>query len=87
MPNGWRDRLLPIHNENTRGATGWCLEIHDLTVSKLIAGRQKDLNFLAGLFRHQLASPDLVRERLAHTELESDEVRRAADDRLLVLSR
>jgi hypothetical protein len=21
---GWQERLIPIHNENTRGATGWC---------------------------------------------------------------
>lgn len=86
LPAGWRDRLVPIHNENTRGATGWCLEVHDLAVSKLIAGRQKDLSFLAALFRHQLAEPDLVRKRLEETELPSSEVRAQANDRLSLLS-
>ena len=42
LPDGWRERLVAIRNENTRGATGWCLEVHDLTVatrnSKDIAG-------------------------------------------------
>ena len=43
LPAGWKERLVPIHNENTGGATGWCLEVHDLIVSKLVAGRDKDL--------------------------------------------
>ena len=86
LPTGWRDRLVPIHNENTRGATGWCLEVHDLAVSKLTAGREKDLTFLAALFRHGLAKPDLVKERLEQTTLSSNEVRTLANDRLLSLS-
>ena len=69
LPEGWRERLVPIRNENTRGATGWCLEVHDLAVSKLVAGREKDLAFIAALFRHKLATPDLVREHLAQTEI------------------
>ncbi len=75
LPKGWRDRLVPIRNENTRGATGWCLEVHDLAVSKLIAAREKDLSFLAALCRHELAQPDLVKKRLEQTELPSNEAR------------
>lgn len=86
LPAGWRERLIPIRNENTRGATGWCLEVHDLAVSKLIAGRDKDLNFLAALFRHGMARQDLVRERLGKTILPSDEVRTLANNRLSALS-
>jgi len=44
-PAGWQTRLIPISNENTRGATGWCMEPHDLVLSKLAAGRGKDLRF------------------------------------------
>ncbi len=69
LPEGWRERLVPIRNENTRGATGWCLEVHDLAVSKLVAGREKDLAFIAALFRHKLAGPKLTGERLAQTEI------------------
>ncbi len=69
LPAGWRERLVPIHNENTRGATGWCLEVHDLAVSKLVAGREKDLSFLAAAFRHRLVALERVRERLAQTNL------------------
>ena len=81
LPEGWRERLVPIRNENTRGATGWCLEVHDLAVSKLVAGREKDLAFIAALFRHKLATPELVRARLAQTSL-SEPARALAADRL-----
>ena len=85
LPEGWRERLVPIRNENTRGATGWCLEVHDLAVSKLVAGREKDLAFIAALFRHELATPELVRERLAQTSL-SESQSTLATDRLHRLS-
>lgn len=75
LPAGWRERLIPLRNENTRGATGWCLEVHDLAVSKLVAGREKDVDYLQALFRHGLATPELVRERLAMTALVSSEAR------------
>jgi hypothetical protein len=81
LPTGWRERLVPIRNENTRGATGWCLEVHDLAVSKLAAGREKDLGFLAALFRHGLAVRKLVGERLAQTSL-PEAVRTLANNRL-----
>jgi hypothetical protein len=75
LPAGWHDRLVRLHNENTRGATGWCLEVHDLAISKLVAGREKDISYLEALFRHRLAKPAVVRERLAVTGLPSPEQR------------
>jgi hypothetical protein len=56
---------IPIHNENTGGATGWCLEVHDLAVSKLVAGRDKDVAFLRVLLRERMASAGVLRERLS----------------------
>lgn len=52
LPPGWRDRLLPIENENTGGAVGWCIDPDDLAVSKLAAGREKDLEFVRALLRY-----------------------------------
>jgi hypothetical protein len=66
--NGWRERLMPVHNENTGGGTGLCLEIRDLAVSKLIAGREKDIDFLTGLLRHCLVRLPILRDRLALPE-------------------
>lgn len=74
LPAGWRDRVVPLRNANTGEGTGLCLEVHDLAVSKLVAGREKDLGFVAGLLRHRLALSETIRERLAVTSL--DESRR-----------
>ena len=82
LPEGWRSRLVPVRNENTRGCTGWCLEPHDLAVSKLVAGREKDLEWLAMLFRCRLAAGETVKERLACTPLSSVSQRELASARL-----
>jgi hypothetical protein len=72
LPNGWRDRLVPVRNENTGGGTGLCLEIHDLAVSKLVAGREKDLDFISGLLRHRLVKVPVIRDRLNKTSLAAE---------------
>ena len=72
LPPGWQERLIRVHNENTGGGTGLCLEIHDLAVSKLVAGREKDINFLNGLLHHRLVKVPVFRERLAQTALTPD---------------
>lgn len=72
LPAGWRERLVPVHNQNTGGGTGLCLEIHDLAVSKLVAGREKDVDFLGGLLRHRLVQVPVIRERLAKTMMPAD---------------
>ncbi len=43
LPRGWRDRLLRFERPATNGVVAWCLEPHDLWVSKMVAGRPKDL--------------------------------------------
>lgn len=67
LPDGWENRLVPIKNENTRGATAWCLETHDLAASKLLAGRPRDLEFVRGLIRHGMADPRAIESRLRST--------------------
>ena len=67
LPVGWQERLVSVRNANTGTGAGLCLEVHDLAVSKLVAGREKDLDFLRGLLRHRLAKPEIIRERLAVT--------------------
>lgn len=62
LPAGWETRLVPVSNANTRGATGWCLEIHDLVLSKYVAGREKDHEFIAAAHTHGLVQlPELLR--------------------------
>jgi hypothetical protein len=64
LPDGWQSRLFAVNNANTRGATGWCLEIHDLLLAKYAAGRDKDHEFIADAIRHRLAQRDELLRRL-----------------------
>ena len=69
LPAGWKDRLVPLSNENTLGATGWCLEVHDLLISKLVAGRDKDLTYAREAATHGMGDATILKERLTRTEL------------------
>jgi len=74
LPDGWKERLVAICNENTRGVRGLCVEVHDLLISKYYAGRPKDLVFTQALVAAGLAERATLMERLAVTEMD-DEVR------------
>lgn len=81
LPADWEQRLIPIRNANTDHATGWCLDPHDMFVSKLVAWREKDQEFLAEALRHELLLIEVLRERLSATDsaskdLTEDEVQR-----------
>lgn len=67
LPTGWRDRLIKVETPATMGAVGWCLEPHDLAVSKLAAGREKDIAFVEAMVRKKYISPEVVRRLLAET--------------------
>lgn len=71
-PAGWRDRLIEYSNENTDGVTGLCLEINDLWLTKLAAGRPKDFEFCRALVRAQLISPHIIRERATTIDARAD---------------
>ena len=70
LPKGWKERLVVIQNANTRGVKGLCLEVHDLLVSKAVAGREKDLDFLHDAAKHRMADPELLRRRLTTVHLD-----------------
>jgi hypothetical protein len=65
LPSGWRARLVKISNPNTRGVTGLCLEVHDLAISKYVAGREKDREFTRELAKQGMVRRNtlIVRER------------------------
>lgn len=69
LPRGWRRRLVRVSNENTGGIDGLCLEVHDLAISKYVAGREKDLAFTSALARHGLVSKPKLLARLAATSV------------------
>lgn len=59
LPAGWRDRTVPFAAGD--GATGHCLEPHDLVIAKLVATRDKDIAY----FEEALARGFVVRATLA----------------------
>jgi hypothetical protein len=69
LPSGWKNRLVSVCNENTGGGNGLCLEVNDLAVSKLVAGREKDLDFVGALLRHGLANSVVIQQRLTSTSI------------------
>lgn len=66
LPEGWQARLVPVP---TDAGTGLCLEPHDLLVSKYVAGRQKDREYVRAAVRHRLVERELLLERLAQTSV------------------
>jgi len=85
LPAGWKERLVAIRNENTGGATGWCLEVHDLAASKLVAGREKDLEFVRLLVQHLMIQPSRLSSLVATLPIATD-VRDLVNARLQSLS-
>jgi hypothetical protein len=73
-PTGER-RLVPVRNENTGGATGWCLEVHDLLLSKCAAGRERDWEFAEEALRYRLAEPGELRARIDGMPLAPEQLR------------
>jgi hypothetical protein len=71
LPAGWRQRLVAVRNENTRGATGWCLEAHDLVLSKYVAGRDKDRRFARAALAANLVTREMLLQRLADMPIDA----------------
>lgn len=69
LPDGWRDRLFKVQNDNTNGAIGWCLDPTDLAIAKLIAGREKDIRFTAAMAHHGMIDESAFVERLETVDI------------------
>jgi hypothetical protein len=76
LPEGWRDRLVRYESPATNGVVAWCLELHDLWISKGIAGRPKDLEFCRAFVERDLVDPVVLEERLVMTDEMRDVIRR-----------
>ena len=69
LPANWERRLVAVKNDNTNGVTGYCLDVHDLAISKMIAMRPKDLEFVQELVRHNMIDNTTMLHRLKQTSL------------------
>ena len=75
LPDGWHRRLIPVRSANTNGATGWCLEIHDIAAAKYAADREKDLRYTADLWEAGMLEPDTLAHRIRSIQIEPPEKR------------
>ena len=64
LPTHWQERVAVVDNANTNGFRGLCLDPADLAVSKLAAGRPKDIDFVRVMLRERLVSPEVLHERV-----------------------
>jgi hypothetical protein len=63
LPLGWQDRLVSFDHPEARPSEALCLDPHDLVVSKLVAGREKDFEFARALLAAGLVDDGVLRAR------------------------
>lgn len=63
LPEGWRERLVPFRPQAALPAQAWCLEKHDLVISKLAAARHKDMEFSEALLLAGLVDKSTLHKR------------------------
>ena len=56
---GWQERLVKV--DAPGGAIGWCLSPLDIAYNKAEAGREKDIAYLAELFRAGFVRPSEIK--------------------------
>ena len=56
----------------------FCLEIHDLVLSKLVAGRDRDIDYAHQARAHGLLDLDTMRKRVSDLPIEADQRDRVA---------
>jgi hypothetical protein len=62
LPDGWEQRAKLLVSGDL---TSHCLELHDLVLSKLAAGRLKDNELIASLIHYKLVDVETARARIA----------------------
>ena len=69
LPAGWEDRVVAYKEGDSAPSRAICLDSHDLVVSKLVAGRQKDIEFAKALLEADLISTAILVERTEMLEV------------------
>lgn len=80
LPAGWESRLVCVTNDNTRGAVGHCLEVHDLLAAKYVARREKDQRFCRDAIRRGLVDRTVLLERIEGLPVEEERRHRLRGD-------
>lgn len=77
-PKGWQERLIrreiPRRVASTRSPVAWCLEVHDLVLSKCVAGRKRDWDYAAEALKSGIVEADVLLGRVPDLPV-TDELR------------
>jgi hypothetical protein len=75
-PRGWQERLvrreIPRRVASKRRPVAWCLEVHDLVLSKCVAGRPRDWEYAAEALRAGLVESDVLLARVPDLPVSDD---------------
>ncbi len=81
-PHGWQERLvrreIPPRVASTRTAVAWCLEVHDLVLSKCAASRDRDWDYARAALEAGVVGADALLARVPDLPVD-DEVRDHVD--------
>ena len=76
LASGWKGRLHRIQNGNTNDRVGYCLDVVDLFLSKVQAGREKDRVFCMALMAHGHVQVDEALRLVSDMPLDDEAKRR-----------
>ena len=66
-PQGWQERLvrreIPPRVAAKQAPVAWCLEVHDLVLSKCAAGRERDWEYARVALKAELVEPAVLLDR------------------------
>jgi hypothetical protein len=79
LPAGWESRVVAYERRDADPSRAVCLEPHDLVVSKLVAGREKDVDFATALIGAHLVDPATLVERAVTLPLPGGAIRRVGE--------
>jgi hypothetical protein len=75
-PSGWQDRLvrreIPPRAVSARTAIAWCLEAHDLVLSKCVRGDARDWEYAAEALKAELVHSDMLLDRVTDLPVDND---------------
>jgi hypothetical protein len=76
LPQGWEGRRVrvdvPPRPGSKRKPVAYCPEIHDLVLSKLAAGRERDIDYARQAKAHRLVDPAVLSERVGDLPISED---------------
>lgn len=69
LPEGWEGRAIRFVHRDCGDAEALCPELHDLVVSKLVAGRDKDREYASALVEAGVIDPQTLRDRVGQLQV------------------